>query len=120
MAMPAPVGVSSQLLPPPASLACRDSAQHHAELVEEDRVAANVDQRVDSAGDMAMGKTKDGLFLPGGPYACKSCPDTPAPPPLTVVAVFARDVAPERRAYLTIVLKPIVLVLLLMWVSLPV
>lgn len=41
-------------------------------------------------------------------------------PPLTVVAVFARDVAPERRAYLTIVLKPIILVLLLMWVSLPV
>lgn len=34
--------------------------------------------------------------------------------------VFARELAQERKGYFAIVIKPVVLVLLLMWVSLPV
>ena len=79
MAMPNSGGVSPDpawTLPPPAPTACRSSAHSHAELVEEDRVAANVDETVDgppAPGDTAMGKNSKPErepFYAGGPYGC--------------------------------------------------
>ena len=40
--------------------------------------------------------------------------------PLWSPPVFSSEIATERRHYLTIVLRPVVLVILLMWVCLPV
>lgn len=100
-------------VPPPAAAACRDSAEAHAELEEEDRVPANVAETVGGGSKPQPAHHPMDLGKPAGLYTFQAAPGTHH-------GFFAREIAAERRAYVTVVIKPIVLTLLLMWVSLPV
>ncbi|EKM59708.1 uncharacterized protein PHACADRAFT_181681 [Phanerochaete carnosa HHB-10118-sp] len=119
---------------PSASPACRDSAQAHAELAEEDRGPTNVTETAvggstpqqSAQNPMSLGKRAESYAFQadvGTPHGCTSSfsPPRRSPPSnRAAYAVFAQEIAAERRHYIVVVIKPIVFTLVLMWISLPV
>lgn len=119
---------------PPADPACRVSAQAHAELAEEDRVPANVGETAVGGSTpqesvqnpMSLGKPAETYAFQadvGTHHGCTSSLSPPRRSPTNnraAYAVFAQEIAAERRDYIVVVIKPIIFTLVLMWISLPV